>query len=318
MSAKAKLAILASTVLLAAIVLWQSGVLSRKPLAREEMQAAITSQAQQMLDAMSKGDFQAWADLTLPAAIEQSGGREKWIESMKAFLKLNEDIGGRIGFVKADDSASISEYGSVHYATVLYESELIIQNTTSVEKSVLIAVSRDGGKKWKFAVGSHNRNRVKATLPDFPDEIPLPTREELKPRVTRMDPIARKRPKAVPKDETKPLSSEEMTTRLKTQVQEMFDAMVKGDLKPWEDRTLPEAIEKHGGRDKWLNAMKENLRLRQQVGITIDSIKAGDITATKSGNPECFGVINYEVASTFEGKQNVRKGSLVGASTDGG
>jgi hypothetical protein len=318
MTVKTKLAIFAVTLVLVAFVLWRSGLFDRKPPSPEEMKSVAMAQAQKLLDAMSSRDFQSWADLTIPAAIDQSGGRDKWIESMKVLLQTNDDVGAKMDSVKAEQCTGIAERESTHYAAITYEFELTIGNITRAQKSVLLAVSKDGGRNWKFAEGSYNRNRFAALVPNFPNEIPLPKREDLEPRIIREVPIGRKRPKAIAKPETKPLADEELNVRLKTQAQEMFDAMVKGDLKVWEDRTLPEAIEKLGGREKWLKSMEGHLKIRHKVGITVDKITAREVVATRSCNPECYGVIAYELATTFEGKQNIRNGSLIGASADGG
>jgi hypothetical protein len=188
------------TVLLIAIVVMQTGIFDPipiapggrfekdpEPLTRRQAINNFKAQAQAMLDAMTMENFNAWADLTLPAVLEKSGGREKWMEAMEKMLGMAKHFAIKMDYAKVEEpfSTSIEDteyFGVIPYVYALKSTEpkgnQEIQK--SVQSSFLVGVSIDGGMNWKFMDGKQsnnhrrNRERVKEMIPNLPDDLQFP------------------------------------------------------------------------------------------------------------------------------------------------
>jgi hypothetical protein len=169
MTTKTKVAVLASTLVLGALVLWKSEILvSKPPVAREvlseqtireaeELREAAKSQAQQMLNAMFDGDLEKMADLTLGESGDRIGGREELIKLYKTEFEQYQRVGAKFSRPRLKGSMTITNRDGVHHARGAYEVDVTTKDLkTFAAESSIDGESRDGGKSWKFSPLTRN------------------------------------------------------------------------------------------------------------------------------------------------------------------
>src|SRR5262249_39540621 len=123
-------------------------------------------------------DHPKMAELTLPALVEKFGGRAGYVQKLESIAAEMKGQGFRLTkFTFGDPSSLVQAAGEV-YAVVPTVVELSGPGgATGRQPSYLIAVSQDGGASWKFLDGagvSGDRSRLKAILPNFPEQLHLP------------------------------------------------------------------------------------------------------------------------------------------------
>ena len=163
------------TILLLAILISScSGPAPTKEQALENLK----SQADQMVAAFAKNDFDAMANLTLPNLVKSAGGKEKYIDLVKQAVKSMADIGMTI--TSAEHTNLPTEWTESHgeyFALIL---TLIRMNGPDGSRmkmnSGLIAVSNDRGRTWRFVDANSKKDItvLKKFMPNFPDNFKLP------------------------------------------------------------------------------------------------------------------------------------------------
>jgi hypothetical protein len=118
------------------------------------------------------------ADLTLPALVEKFGGRAGYVQKLESIAAEMKGQGFRLTkFTLRDPSQLVQAAGEV-YAVIPSVVELSGPGgAAGRQPSYLIAVSTDGGASWKFLDGGGvggDRGKLKALLPNFPDQLQLP------------------------------------------------------------------------------------------------------------------------------------------------
>lgn len=132
------------------------------------------AKAQEVLTAVTKGEFEKLADLTHPKAIELFGGKEKMIAAMTKLREGIEAKGGTFKSGKVSEPSDPIKMGKQLYILVPCEEEVAIPKARVITKSSLVGVSEDGGKTWVFVATPVGRDKIKEILPNLPESLVIP------------------------------------------------------------------------------------------------------------------------------------------------
>ena len=144
--------------------------------AAEPSKAEVKKLANAMGKAMIANDIGAILDHTLPAAIEEMGGRKKALETLESTLKVMKARGIEFKKYELGDPEDFVTEGDNTFIVVPSVLEMASPMGTIRGRSFLLGISGDGGKTWKFADGAGvNRNgEADKVLPKLPAKLKLP------------------------------------------------------------------------------------------------------------------------------------------------
>jgi hypothetical protein len=154
--------------------------------AQEESKSGVVKQkAQEIAQAVVKGDHAKVADFTYPKIVEAMGGREKMIAFIDMTMKSMKEKGFAIRSVKVDAPGEFLTEGENTFVVVPTVMEMTAPGGKLVGRSYLLGISSDGSKTWRFADGSGlaNQEMRAKVLPKLPDKLKLP--EQQKPEFVK-------------------------------------------------------------------------------------------------------------------------------------
>jgi hypothetical protein len=135
-------------------------------------------QAQAVVEAMIHDNHETLVRYTLPALVEEMGGRDEMIKALTETSLKHKKHGFAITAVLFAAEQSIVNDSANYFAIVPFELEATMPGGRHVtQPSFLIGFSKDVGRNWQFADGSgfeKDPARLKTLLPGFPDSLPLP------------------------------------------------------------------------------------------------------------------------------------------------
>jgi hypothetical protein len=142
----------------------------------------LKSQADDVRRAVLAADHQRMADLTHPRVVEMMGGRAKFVQRLGEIeAELSGDGLRFMDFVFAAPPELVETAGEV-YAILPYTLEMTgPDGARGTTPTYLIGVSGDHGTHWTFLDGNGvagDRTKLKTILPDFPDRLPVPAKQE--------------------------------------------------------------------------------------------------------------------------------------------
>ena len=137
----------------------------------------VREQADLMGRALLNKDYKTFVTYSYPAIVDQMGGPEKMaasiarqMESMAATAEIQSISYGTPG-------AAIQE-GKELQCTVPQEMVLKTQQGRILARSTLIAISKDGGKRWHFVdAGGRDISAVRESMPNVSRKLVLPAEE---------------------------------------------------------------------------------------------------------------------------------------------
>jgi hypothetical protein len=142
-----------------------------------KLQQLIRSKADEINQALIKGDYAKIADLTHPAVVKENGGRAKMIATMESAIKDLKAKGVQFRSAKIDAPGNIVTAGSDMYVVVPFSLVLTAPGKKISQKSFLIGVSSDKGKTWTYLNGDLGEGVVKRLLPNLPPQLKLPMKQ---------------------------------------------------------------------------------------------------------------------------------------------
>jgi hypothetical protein len=146
-------------------------------LDEEQARTALAAQAEEVGRAALNEDHARMAELTEPALVERFGGRREYVRKLETIAVGMKGRGYRLTKSSVGEPSRFVRAGRDTYAVVPTEVEMTGPGGAGKAPSFLVAVSRDGGATWKFVDGAGvrgDRARLKALLPNFPEELELP------------------------------------------------------------------------------------------------------------------------------------------------
>lgn len=131
--------------------------------------------AQEMATATLEGKFDELIDLTYPAFVESTGGREKAIAAVRQGMAQMQEAGFRMEEFKVGQPGPLHST-DLHQFIVLPTETLIAGPQGKIKaKSYLLGISADAGKTWKFVDGAGlQRKANRDRLPKLPEGFELP------------------------------------------------------------------------------------------------------------------------------------------------
>lgn len=157
-----------------------------KPQSNQQSQASapktvdheiIKRQAQELSDAMIKGDYNKAADLTYPKLIELMGGRAQFIAETKNVFKEMEAQQVKIVSNVVGEPHDIVEVKNEIYAIVPGAMRMKVPDGILATEAFMIGVSKDGGQNWTFvdsAAAREDGNGLKILFPDAASQLRIP------------------------------------------------------------------------------------------------------------------------------------------------
>jgi len=145
-----------------------------------EIKKTAKAKAEECQNALIKGDYEKFADLSHPKVVEAGGGRKKMIESLAAEMKKLKADGVVFKSATMADASDPIAVGKELYIAVPFTLEIKVPDGRVTTKSALVGISNDGGKTWTFFdanPGANSRDMLKKSFPDLPDKLPLPKKE---------------------------------------------------------------------------------------------------------------------------------------------
>ncbi len=115
--------------------------------------ANLKNQADQLIDAWNKNEFEKFADLTHPQVIEKVGGKEKLVLMMKSVSEQSPKIFESFS-VSVENPNSLVELEGKLFGVVPIKIEGVThQKNKVVTNDCFVGVSSDNGTTWKFVSG---------------------------------------------------------------------------------------------------------------------------------------------------------------------
>jgi hypothetical protein len=136
---------------------------------------AAKAQAEEISQAVVRGDYKKLADLTHPKIVTQIGGKEQLMEVSEKAVQSMKTLGVEMKGIKVGDPVEPVESNKELYTVIPFTLSLSKTGEAIEKESFYIAVSSNGGKKWTFVDGGQlGTDNVKQILPDFPSGLKLP------------------------------------------------------------------------------------------------------------------------------------------------
>ncbi len=139
-----------------------------------KLQQLVKSKVEAMNTALLRGDYAKFADLTHPKLVEQSGGREKMIATMKDTMEGLKSRGIVFRGAKVDPPMEFASADGEMFTVVPFSLEITVPGQKITQRTFVVGVSGDRGQTWTFINGDVGEAQVKLLLPNLPKELKLP------------------------------------------------------------------------------------------------------------------------------------------------
>ncbi len=138
----------------------------------------LKQQAETMVHALLDKDYEKFSQFTYPGLIELIGGKEKFIQVIEKGMSLVT-----ISKVSIGEPSKILTVGTELQATIPETLEIRVEDSEPkgilVDKSTLIAVSKDGGKNWYFMDTSTNGlDKLRVQFPNLSPDLVVPPKQK--------------------------------------------------------------------------------------------------------------------------------------------
>lgn len=131
--------------------------------------------ARELASATLEGKFEQLIDLTYPSFIENLGGREEAIQTVRQGMNQMQQAGFKMEQFKVGQPGPLSSTDQHQFLVVPTETLISSPQGKIKGKSFLLAISADAGKTWKFVDGAGLRTKTSLDrLPKLPEGFELP------------------------------------------------------------------------------------------------------------------------------------------------
>jgi hypothetical protein len=151
----------------------------------ESKPAVVKQKAQEVGQAVIKGDYAKIADLTYPKIVEAMGGRDRMIAETEAAMRRMKERGITFRSHTVGEPSEFRTEDGNTFTVLPTTVEMTVPGGRAIGKSYLLGISADGGKTWTFADGSglDTQEKRDKLLPRLPAKLKLP--EKQKPEFIR-------------------------------------------------------------------------------------------------------------------------------------
>jgi hypothetical protein len=155
-----------------------SAVATPVPSPTAENYPALTARTKEITDAFTSKDYTKVLELTYAKVIENAGGRDKMLATMKSEIKEMETEGMNIlSTTPGAPTQFVHDAGSI-YALVPIVLKIKAQNGTYQTDGSLIGVSSDAGADWTFidAAGEDDKD-LRLIAPAVLEKLKVPAQK---------------------------------------------------------------------------------------------------------------------------------------------
>jgi len=139
----------------------------------------VKGKVEELHQALVKQEYAKVADLTHPKVIEEHGGRQKMIATVKATMQQLNESGFTFRVVKVELPTAFARAGNDTSVIAPLTLEATGLGFKVTQKTFLVGVSSDQGKTWTFINGDLGEAAVRKLLPDLPKKLTLPKTEKV-------------------------------------------------------------------------------------------------------------------------------------------
>ncbi|QDU20053.1 hypothetical protein [Urbifossiella limnaea] len=137
----------------------------------------VKAKVEELQAATVKGDHAAVIASTYPKLIEQMGGRDKALATVKAGAESFKQKGIEFKAARAGEPADPVKKGGELFVVVPTTTEIASPQGKIVSKGFVVGVSPDDGKSWTFLHGSLDAEKLRKSFPQIPESLVFPKRE---------------------------------------------------------------------------------------------------------------------------------------------
>lgn len=141
--------------------------------------AKIKAAAQQMVNAMLKGDYTVAIDYTYPKLIKQGGGRQVMIDQVKKSFSAMKANGITMTSAGIGEPGKIQLLGKRQFSIVPESITMTNAQGSFSAKSNMLAVTEDAGTHWYFInAGTMSDDVIYGLFPEIKGKIVIPKQEK--------------------------------------------------------------------------------------------------------------------------------------------
>jgi hypothetical protein len=134
----------------------------------------IKAQAEATNNALLRGDYQKFVDLTYPKLVQQMDGRTRMISSTKQKMEELKAQGVEINFTSFDVPQEVVPIESQLFAIVPYTLKMKSLEGVLTQQSYLLAISDKDSIKWTFIdVTNIDEAKLKLIVPSAIGRLPF-------------------------------------------------------------------------------------------------------------------------------------------------
>lgn len=141
---------------------------------------SLKKQAEELGQATVGGDFAKVLDLTYPTIVEQAGGKDKMIASMKIDVAQMKYEGFDLEAMTVGEIKQIATIENQIFALVPITMKIKSPSGKMLGESSIVGISNDNGANWKFINGIDQAGFKKA-FPKAAEKIRIPEEQTPKP-----------------------------------------------------------------------------------------------------------------------------------------
>jgi hypothetical protein len=140
----------------------------------------LKKQAEELGKATVGGDFSKIVDLTYPKIVEEAGGKDKMIASMKLDVSQMKYEGFDLEAMTVGEIKQVAVVENQIFALVPVTMRIKSPDGKMLGESSIIGISTDGGANWKF-INSIDQAGFKKAFPKAAEKIRIPEEQSPKP-----------------------------------------------------------------------------------------------------------------------------------------
>jgi hypothetical protein len=133
---------------------------------------ALMKQADEMVKAAVKNDYDRFADFLHPKIIERNGGKEKFVSAVKETMKRTKSAGIEVVEYSVENPAQIVEIDKQLFAVLPTRANMKTPQGALTMPGHLLGISEDKGENWKF-IRMDKNGETKSMFPGIVDKLEI-------------------------------------------------------------------------------------------------------------------------------------------------
>jgi hypothetical protein len=157
----------------------ESGYSQNKTITDDTLKAKVLEQANLMVQALLKGNYQTFIKYTHPVIVDKLGGESQMVTVITNGVSKMKTEGMIIDNIVVDKPSIIVRSNDELQCTLQEHLTIVLANGKLVAISILIAISKDDGVNWWFLDTSDKElAAIKKILPNLNEAIVIPPKQK--------------------------------------------------------------------------------------------------------------------------------------------